>query len=72
MSPIIRVIGLSMYDNQEVTEMMIKAGAETFLSKTISSNELIKAICDSEKVSEPEEIPSKEKMKSLEDSTTEN
>lgn len=43
-SPQIRVIGLSMYSDDQVREAMLAAGAQTYLSKTGSSAELLKAI----------------------------
>jgi PAS domain S-box-containing protein len=42
--PEVRVIGLSMYDDEEISQKMRAAGAEAFLSKTASSAELLKAI----------------------------
>ena len=39
-----RVIGLSMFDDEEVARKMRQAGAEAFVSKTASSAELLKAI----------------------------
>jgi PAS domain S-box-containing protein len=42
--PHIRVIGLSMYEEEQVVRTMIKAGAEAFVSKSASSAELLKAI----------------------------
>ena len=42
--PEVRVIGLSMYDDEHISQKMRKAGAETFLSKTASPAELLKAI----------------------------
>ena len=42
--PYVRVIGLSMHQDDSITQAMLKAGAETVLSKTASSSELLKAI----------------------------
>jgi PAS domain S-box-containing protein len=42
--PYIRVIALSMYEEEQVVRTMIKAGAEAFVSKSASSAELLKAI----------------------------
>jgi PAS domain S-box-containing protein len=42
--PEIRVIGLSMYEEKEIIRTMIKAGAESFVSKSASSGKLLKAI----------------------------
>ncbi|MFH0975812.1 MAG: response regulator [Spirochaetota bacterium] len=42
--PDVRVIGLSMYVEDEFAVSMKKAGAESFLSKTASAAELLKAI----------------------------
>jgi PAS domain S-box-containing protein len=42
--PGIRVVGLSMYDDKKMSETMREAGAESFLSKTASPAELLKAI----------------------------
>jgi two-component system, NarL family, response regulator LiaR len=42
--PKAHVIGLSMFEDQQVTEAMIRAGAEAFVSKTASTSELLKAI----------------------------
>ena len=42
--PGVRVIGLSMYDDDGIAESMRGAGAESFVSKTASSGELLRAI----------------------------
>ena len=42
--PEVRVIGLSMYDDEEISQKMRAAGAEAFLCKTASLAELLKAI----------------------------
>jgi PAS domain S-box-containing protein len=42
--PFIRVVGLSMYEEEQVVRTMTKAGAEAFVSKSASSSELLKAI----------------------------
>ena len=42
--PKVRVIGLSMVEDEHITKTMIDAGAEAFVSKTASSTELLKAI----------------------------
>jgi PAS domain S-box-containing protein len=42
--PQVRVIGLSMHDDEHVTQAMRKAGAEAFLNKTVSSPELLETI----------------------------
>ncbi len=42
--PEIRVIGLSMFDDADAARKMRKAGAEAFVSKSESSDELVKAI----------------------------
>lgn len=42
--PEMRVIGLSMFMDKEIGKAMREAGAETFMSKTGSSGELLKAI----------------------------
>ena len=42
--PEVRVIGLSMYDDEHISRKMREAGAETLLSKTVSPAELLKAI----------------------------
>ncbi len=42
--PKIRVIGLSMYQDEFTEQTMLEAGAETFLSKTAAPSELLKAI----------------------------
>ena len=42
--PEARVIGLSMHADEKISEAMRKAGAESFLSKTASPAELLKAI----------------------------
>jgi PAS domain S-box-containing protein len=42
--PDIRVIGLSMHDDENIREAMRKAGAEGFVQKTASASELLKAI----------------------------
>jgi signal transduction histidine kinase/ActR/RegA family two-component response regulator len=42
--PQVRVIGLSMYQDDHIAKTMRDAGAETFVSKAASSTELLKAI----------------------------
>jgi DNA-binding NarL/FixJ family response regulator len=42
--PEMRVIGLSMHADEEISEAMLHAGAESFVSKTASPAELLKAI----------------------------
>ncbi len=42
--PEVHVIGLSMYEDDKIAASILEAGAETFLSKTVSSAELLKAI----------------------------
>jgi PAS domain S-box-containing protein len=43
--PHIRIIGLSMFEDEHVSVAMRMAGAEAFISKTASTTELLKAIC---------------------------
>jgi DNA-binding NarL/FixJ family response regulator len=42
--PEVRVIGLSMFKDEQLARTMRQAGAETFLSKTTSSTELLQVI----------------------------
>jgi DNA-binding NarL/FixJ family response regulator len=42
--PDVRVIGLSMHDNQYLSKTLRDAGIEAFVSKTASSSTLLKAI----------------------------
>jgi PAS domain S-box-containing protein len=42
--PEIRVIGLSMFDDEHISQTMREAGAEAFVSKTASAAELLNAI----------------------------
>lgn len=42
--PDTRVIGLSMYDDKHIIKSMLDAGAESFISKSASTAELVKAI----------------------------
>ncbi len=42
--PDVRVIGLSMHQEGSIASIMREAGAEAFLTKTVSSSELLKAI----------------------------
>jgi len=42
--PDVRVIGLSMFDDQYMMRAMFEAGAETCLHKTVSADELVSAI----------------------------
>jgi PAS domain S-box-containing protein len=42
--PEIRVIGLSMFEDEQTARSILDAGAESFMSKTASSAELLKAI----------------------------
>ena len=44
--PEVRVIGLSMFEDELLARTMRMAGAETFMTKTVSSAELLKAIYD--------------------------
>jgi signal transduction histidine kinase/ActR/RegA family two-component response regulator len=43
--PGIRVIGLSMHEDEHIAQAMRAAGAEALISKAVSSAELIRAIC---------------------------
>jgi PAS domain S-box-containing protein len=43
--PHVRVVGLSMFEDEHITAAMLQAGAETFISKTASTTELLNAIC---------------------------
>jgi CheY-like chemotaxis protein len=45
--PEVRVIALSMFEDEHITRTMINAGAEAFVSKTASSTDLLKAIYES-------------------------
>ena len=47
--PVVRVVGLSMHQDPFISEHMHSAGAETILTKTASSAELIQAIRGSQK-----------------------
>ena len=42
--PEVRVIGLSMYDDEHIKQTMCQAGADVVISKAVSSAELLKAI----------------------------
>jgi NarL family two-component system response regulator LiaR len=42
--PEVRVIALSMYDEAEKKQSMFEAGAESYILKTISAEELIAAL----------------------------
>ncbi len=42
--PEIRIVALSMYEEPETIERMYQAGAESFLLKTVASEELLAAI----------------------------
>ena len=42
--PEVRVIGLSMHDDEHIQQTMCQAGAEMLISKTVSSAEFLKAI----------------------------
>jgi DNA-binding NarL/FixJ family response regulator len=42
--PDIRIVGLSMFDDENIANNMRKAGAESFVCKTASTSELLKAI----------------------------
>ncbi|MFP4350696.1 MAG: PAS domain-containing protein [Desulfococcaceae bacterium] len=42
--PRVRVVGLSMFEDDHIAQAMRRAGAEAFVSKTASSGELLKAI----------------------------
>jgi two-component system CheB/CheR fusion protein len=42
--PAVRIVGLSMFEDEHIGEAMRAAGASTFVSKTASSAELLKAI----------------------------
>ncbi len=43
-SPRIRIVGLSMFEDEKTARKMIEAGAESFVSKTASSAKLLNAI----------------------------
>jgi PAS domain S-box-containing protein len=45
-NPEIRVIGLSMFAGEDISQKMLEAGADGFVSKNKSSSELLKAIYD--------------------------
>jgi DNA-binding NarL/FixJ family response regulator len=49
----VRVIGLSMFDDDDISHTMLEAGAETFVSKTASSAELLQAIYGMDHPSSP-------------------
>ena len=51
--PAVRVIGLSMFDDDDISHTMLEAGAETFVSKTASSAELLQAIYGMDHPSSP-------------------
>lgn len=42
--PEVRIIGLSMFDDEDITRKMRQAGADGFASKSESSSELLKVI----------------------------
>ena len=42
--PNVRIVGLTMHDDPQITPSMQQAGAEATLSKTISAAELVKVI----------------------------
>jgi DNA-binding NarL/FixJ family response regulator len=42
--PQIRVIGLSMHDDESISQAMREAGADAFISKTVGPADLLKAI----------------------------
>jgi DNA-binding NarL/FixJ family response regulator len=42
--PKVRIIGLSMFEDEQTAHRMYAAGAEAFVAKTASSAELLKAI----------------------------
>jgi len=44
--PHVRIIGLSMHDDEHIIKTMRDAGAEIFVNKTVSSAELLKTIYD--------------------------
>jgi DNA-binding NarL/FixJ family response regulator len=48
--PNVRVIGLSMHEDEQLAQTMRQAGAEAFVSKTASSAELLKAIFNFDRV----------------------
>jgi PAS domain S-box-containing protein len=56
--PDVRVIGLSMFEDEQIARTMRLAGAETLVSKTASSAELLKAIYGD--VRNEQDLPSKE------------
>lgn len=43
--PVVRVIGLSMCEDDHLARTMRQAGAEAFVSKTASPVDLLEAIC---------------------------
>jgi DNA-binding NarL/FixJ family response regulator len=42
--PHVKVIGLSMFEDEQVTQAMSRSGAELYVSKDASTSELLKAI----------------------------
>ena len=42
--PSVRVVALSMYQDKQIARTMIEAGAEAFLTKSVSCAELLQAI----------------------------
>lgn len=44
--PTIRIIGLSMYEDNLIVEKMYKAGAEALLTKTLSSFDIIRRLIE--------------------------
>lgn len=52
--PEVRVIGLSMYDDEQIVRAMRQAGAESFVTKSASSAELLEAIYGLARTTPPE------------------
>ena len=42
--PAARIVGLSMFEDEQMAQVMQAAGADAFVSKTASAAELLKAI----------------------------
>jgi len=48
--PGVRIIGLSMFEDEQAARNMLDSGAEAFVAKSASSAELLKAIYGSKQV----------------------
>jgi DNA-binding NarL/FixJ family response regulator len=63
--PDVQIVGLSMYEDEQISRSMREAGAERFVTKTSASHDLLRTI--SELTATNKELPPQTGMKSSSD-----